>query len=67
MSYVYVNVNVYHQNGAQLMPANPAKAGVLVKTAPTKGVTRKPFTIQPLFETTRHVQELNPGARVRRE
>jgi hypothetical protein len=57
MTFVYVK----HQDGSPLMPTHPAKARILLRDGRAKVVSREPFTIQLLYETTKHVQELTLG------
>jgi hypothetical protein len=57
MTYVYV----LHQKGKPLMPTNPGKARILLKSGLAKVVSREPFTIQLLYETSEFVQELTVG------
>ena len=55
-------VYVLSQNGQPLMPTeNHAKVRVLLKQGKAKVVKKCPFTIQLLYESTTHTQEINLG------
>jgi hypothetical protein len=57
MTYVYV----LHLKGQPLMPTNPAKARILLKSGRARVVKKEPFTIQLLDATTDYVQDLTMG------
>ena len=48
-------------NGKPLMPTNPAKARVLLKTGKAKVIRTTPFTIKLLYETTEYTQPVIAG------
>lgn len=55
-------VYVLSQNGQPLMPTeNHVKVRVLLKQGKAKVVQKCPFTIQLLYESTTHTQEINLG------
>jgi len=56
-----VIVYVLHQDGTPLMPCKPAKAMHLLKQKKAKVVSRKPFTIQLLWNSEKHVQPIKLG------
>ncbi|MBE3122027.1 MAG: HNH endonuclease [Thermoplasmata archaeon] len=58
-----LNVNVYvlHQDGTPLMPCTPAKARHLLKQKKAKVVSRKPFTIQLLWNSEKNTQPIKLG------
>lgn len=55
-------VYVLNQNGQPIMPTeNHAKVRILLKTQKAKVVKRCPFTIQLLYESTNHTQNISLG------
>ena len=56
-----VIVYVLNKNGKPLMPCKPAKARHLLEQNKAKVVTRKPFTIQLLWECEHKVQPIKLG------
>jgi len=56
-----VNVYVLNKDGAPLMPCKPAKARHLLKEKKAKVVTRKPFTIQLLWNCEHNTQPITLG------
>lgn len=55
-------VYVVNQNGQPIMPTeNHAKVRILLKTQKAKVVKRCPFTIQLLYESTNHTQNISLG------
>jgi len=56
-----VNVYVLHQDGTPLMPCTPAKARHLLKQKKAKVVSRKPFTIQLLWDCEKNIQPIELG------
>lgn len=58
-----LNVNVYvlNKNGTPMMPCKPAKARHLLEQNKAKVVTRKPFTIQLLWNCEHNIQPVKLG------
>lgn len=56
-----VNVYVLNKNGKPLMPCKPAKARHLLEQKKAKVVSRKPFTIQLLWDCEHNTQSVTLG------
>jgi len=56
-----IRVYVLNKNGNPLMPCKPAKARHLLQDGKAKVVSRKPFTIQLLWDCEENVQEVRCG------
>lgn len=54
-------VFVLNRNGKPIMPTNPAKARILLKTGKAKVVRKAPFTIKLLYESKEYTQPVIGG------
>ena len=54
-------VYVFNKSGRPLMPCKPARAKHLLRDGKAKVVKRSPFTIQLLYRSSGHVQEVTVG------